>query len=294
MYLFASWMYLILILPNSYLTIISTHSNILAIYELTTYIPTKMSTIATKNTTKTTKVAKPTTNTDEVKTTQVKTEVKVKPLNLQKVDEVPAEPATPRMDEVKTAEPAKKKRKVEKTIGGLNFEQYMRALLARDQNIHLSAAITFWEMTSQQIESGELKNTSRSNKNKKSSSPDEPKVKSPYQLFGKWLKEKFPEYKGQPVSEFSQLQSSMWKNSPEADEWKEANNYVEPASASKKSKKSTTEEPKSDKPKAKAVAAKPAKKAEPVKKAAPVEDDSDVDADDDFEEAQEVDDELDE
>ena len=246
-----------------------------------------MSTNTVKVSTKNTKpaVAKPTTG--NTKTEEVKQ--KVKPLNLQHVDVVP-DAATPRMDdEVKTTsevEKKKKVRKVEKTIGGLNLEQYLRALLARDPQIQLSAAFTTWDMIVEQIDNGELKNTSRSNKNKKVAS-DEPKQKRPYQLFGEWLKENNPEYKVLKVSEFSQIQSQLWKG-PEGDEWKQENNYVEPASASKKAKKSTTEEPKSDKPKAKSAAVKPAaKKPEPVKK--PVHDDLDSDVDaEDFDEAAEV------
>jgi len=245
-----------------------------------------MSTNTAKVSTKNTKpvVAKPTTTKADDK--------KVKPLNLQNVEVVP-DTTTPRMDEeVKTSESVDKKkkvRKVEKTIGGLNLEQYLRALLARDPHIQLSAAFTTWDMIVEQIDSGVLKNTSRSNKNKKpSANNDEPKQKRPYQLFGQWLKENNPSYKAHSVAEFSQIQSQLW-NGPEGDEWKQLNNYVEPASASKKAKKSTTEEPKSDKPKAKSAAAKPAAKKPAPKKPAREEEESDVEPEEeDYDEAQEV------
>ena len=238
-----------------------------------------MSTKISNTTTNTTKVAKPATK-------------EVKPLDLQKVDTTQSnDDATPRMEEVKKE---KKVRKVEKTIGGLNLEQYLRALLLRDANIQLSAALATWDMITAQIESGDLKNTSRSNKNKKSST-DEPKEKTPYQKFGQWLKEQNPEYKVMKLTEFTQLQSSLWK-SAEGDEWKQENNYVEPAS-SKKNKKPSKPADENDDEEEKAPV-KPAKKptaaavkpAKVAKKPAKVpEPESDVDADD-FDDAQEVED----
>lgn len=236
-----------------------------------------INTVKVSNTTNnTTKVAKPATK-------------DVKPLDLQKVDSSQQEEHTPRMEEVKKE---KKVRKVEKTIGGLNLEQYLRALLLRDANIQLSAALATWDMITAQIESGDLKNTSRSNKNKKSST-DEPKEKTPYQKFGIWLKEQNPDYKLMKLTEFTQLQASLWKGT-EGDEWKQDNNYVEPAS-SKKNKKTSKPSDDDDDEKAPAkpakkptaAAVKPSKVAKKPAKAH--EPESDVEADD-FEDAQEVED----
>ena len=230
------------------------------------------------------------TNTKVVKST---TKTDVKPLTLTDVE--------PEHHEEKHHEVTKKVRKVEKTIGGLNLEQYMRALLVRDPQIQLSAAFTTWDMIVEQIDNGDLKNTSRSNKGKKSASTDEKKQKRPYQLFGEWLKENDETYKALSFAEFSQTQAQLWKGA-EGAEWKAANNYVE--SASKKSKKSIVpteqSDSSSDKPKAKSAAVKPAKKVdakvEPPKKPAAkpakkVDDDVDSDIEPDVDSDSEVDEE---
>jgi len=240
-----------------------------------------MSTKISTTTNNTTKVAKPATK-------------EVKPLDLQKVDTTQSnDDATPRMEEVKKE---KKPRKVEKTIGGLNLEQYLRALLIRDANIQLSAALATWDMITAQIANGDLKNTSRSNKNKKPST-DEPKEKTPYQKFGIWLKEQTPEYKAMKLTEFTQLQASLWK-AAEGDEWKQENNYVEPVSSKKNKKPSKPADDNDDeeekapvKPAKKptAAAVKPAKVVKKPAKVPEPEPESDVEADD-FEDDQEVED----
>jgi hypothetical protein len=157
--------------------------------------------------------------------------------------------------------------------------------MSRDPHTLLSNAYATWEMMLEQIANGLIKNTSKSNKNKKSTNDDgTPKEKTPYNLFGIWLKEQDESYKALKVSEFSSIQSQLWKGA-EGDEWKQANNYIEP---SKKTKKSTDDKS--------APAAKPAKKTsdKPAKKQpskpAKDDDDSDVELDDqDFEDASEVD-----
>jgi predicted Fe-S protein YdhL (DUF1289 family) len=111
----------------------------------------------------------------------------------------------------------------------------------------ITAVLHAWNTLKSKFESGEVtQRRSSSNKHKKSDS-DAPTKKSDYQLFGVWLKMQNSDYKLMKINDFSKLQSSLWKNSAELDEWKSLStderqkvidiaNQPKPSTKSKKTK----------------------------------------------------------